>query len=143
MIILNAFFVMFLLIQSTKTTSTTEQIQIEGLSVESKYSLPNVNVSAGPSSGNFSDRSYTVKPSLSRVLDFYNTELLAASWNGIKKSLSEGCQKDVEAYIEGMSKAENWALKSKFLNIYTYIGCLRNSWRLLVLKYLMSFESFK
>lgn len=82
---------------------------------ETNYSLPNVNIGFSPLDGNYSEISYTIKSSLPRVLDFYNSEMLAASWNGIKKSLSKGCQKDIEAYIQGLSKAENWALKSKYI----------------------------
>ncbi|XP_018572754.1 nose resistant to fluoxetine protein 6-like isoform X2 [Anoplophora glabripennis] len=78
----------------------------EGTSVEAKYLLPPVNVSV---SGNASI--HTVRASLARVLDFYNTELLAANWGRFKGSLSEGCRKDMDTYIQGLGRAENWALK--------------------------------
>lgn len=114
---LKAFFVLFCFMQSTIGTSTSEKNDMEysgGSSIETKYAFPNSNISVN--SGNSSQSSFTVKSSLPRVLDFYNSEMLAASWNGIKKSLSEGCQKDVEAYIQGLGKAQNWALKSKCFN---------------------------
>lgn len=119
MIILKTLFVIFSLIQNTISTSPPEKNEMEnseGTSIEEKYLLPSLNISVNSLSGNFSENFFSVKSSLPRVLDFYNTEMLAASWNGIKKSLSEGCQKDVEAYIHGLEKADNWALKSKCLN---------------------------
>lgn len=123
MLILKALFVVVLIVQSTFGTTTTELNQIEyseGTSVETKPSLPAVNIGVNPTSGNFSESSYTIQSSLRRVLDFYNTELLASNWNRIKKSVSAGCQKDVEAYIHGLGKAENWALKSKLICFIFY-----------------------
>lgn len=79
----------------------------EGASVEAKYLLPPVNVSV---SGNAT--THTVTASLARVLDFYNTELLAVNWQRFKGLLTEGCRKDVDVYIRGLSRTENWALKS-------------------------------
>lgn len=81
----------------------------EGTSVEAKYLLPPVNVSVSENA-----TTYTVRASLARVLDFYNTELLAANWDRFKDTLSEGCRKDVDTYIQGLSRAENWALKSRY-----------------------------
>lgn len=111
--------VILLIVQTTMGTSTIDTNQMQnngGNSVETKYSVaPNMNISVDSLSGNFSQSSHNIRSSFSKVLDFYNSELLAANWIGIKKSLSEGCQKDVEAYIQGLSKAENWALKSKFV----------------------------
>lgn len=85
----------------------------DGISGDARYSLPSVNVSVDNLSGNVSKSILTVRASLSRVLDFYNTELLAASWDSTRDGVSEACQKDVETYIGGLSKADNWALKSK------------------------------
>ncbi|XP_019869984.2 nose resistant to fluoxetine protein 6 isoform X2 [Aethina tumida] len=79
----------------------------EGSTVEPKYKLPSVNVSV---SGERTT-TQTVTASLSRVLDFYNTELLAANWDGVKTTLSFGCKRDVELYLEGLRRTENWALK--------------------------------
>ncbi|KAJ8919034.1 hypothetical protein NQ315_016940 [Exocentrus adspersus] len=91
----------------TATAGDVEEMEYsEGTSVEAKYLLPPVNVSV---SGNKSTR--TVTASLARVLDFYNTELLAANWNRIRGRISEGCQKDVDTYLQGLARAENWALK--------------------------------
>nr|CAI5850604.1 unnamed protein product [Callosobruchus analis] len=86
---------------------TTPQMEYdEGTSVEAKYSLPAVNVSGTGGNG-----TALVRASLARVLDFYNTEQLAANWGQVGVKLSKGCEKDVEAYIKGLGKAENWALK--------------------------------
>ncbi|CAH1967120.1 unnamed protein product [Acanthoscelides obtectus] len=86
---------------------TTPQMEYdEGTSVEAKYSLPAVNVSGTAGNG-----TTLVRASLARVLDFYNTEQLAANWAQVGVKLSKGCEKDMEAYIRGLGKAENWALK--------------------------------
>ncbi|VEN43510.1 unnamed protein product, partial [Callosobruchus maculatus] len=86
---------------------TTPQMEYdEGTSIEAKYSLPAVNVSGTGGNG-----TTLVRASLARVLDFYNTEQLAANWGEVGVKLSKGCEKDVEAYIKGLGKAENWALK--------------------------------
>lgn len=93
------------------TEHATEVHQMEfsdGTSVEAKYSLPSVNISVDSA-----NETQVVRSSLARVLDFYNTELLAANWGRSKSKLSNGCQKDIETYIAGLSKAENWALKSE------------------------------
>lgn len=120
MVKLKAFFIYFYLIHSSISSTTDKnQMQYSEGTIEAKYKLPTVNISVNSLGGNFTGSHYTVKSSLSRVLDFYNTEMLASSWNGVKESLSEGCQKDIEAYIQGLSKAENWALKSKLNNLIT------------------------
>lgn len=117
MIFQKTLFVILFISQKSWGTSTIDsnQLQNNGAnSVEAKHpGVPNMNISVNQLSGNFSESSFNVRSSFSRVLDFYNSEMLAANWIGIKKSLSEGCQKDVEAYIKGLSKAKNWALKSK------------------------------
>lgn len=101
---------------SNTTTSTAilyDDSQIdysEGTSVEDKYSLPPENVGVSGARN-----STQVVTSLARILDFYNTELLAGDFPRFKGGLSHGCQKDVETYIVGLTKAENWALKSKYL----------------------------
>lgn len=115
MIILKALLVALSTFRSTSGTSTTELNDTEDREMTS---VPHVNMSVNRLSGNLSEGSYTIKPSLSRVLDFYNTELLALSWERIKKDLSQGCQKDVEAYIEGLSKAKTWAMKSESISIF-------------------------
>lgn len=113
---LKVLLVLFCFMQITIGINEKDDMEYSGGSLaEAKYAFPNSNISASNSiNGNSSQSSFTVKSSLPRVLDFYNTEMLAASWNGIKESLSEGCQKDVEAYIQGLGKAQNWALKSKY-----------------------------
>ncbi|XP_074030482.1 nose resistant to fluoxetine protein 6 [Leptinotarsa decemlineata] len=63
------------------------------------------------SASDLNNSSLIVKESLAKVLDFYNTELLAASWGNFSVKLTQGCQKNVGAYIEGLRKAEVWALK--------------------------------
>lgn len=104
-----------LIAKNVLSESTTEEMEYsEGTSVEARYFLPPVNVSVDDTGGNVSKTTLTVRSSLSRVLDFYNTELLAASWDRMKGNLTEGCQNDVETYIVGLGKAENWALKSKY-----------------------------
>ncbi|RZB38996.1 nose resistant to fluoxetine protein 6-like [Asbolus verrucosus] len=101
---------LFFLLTYLKPTHTLESaIQEmeykEGLALDPKYSLPRVNLSA-------SDGNHTIVPaSLARVLNFYNTELLAASWPWTKNLLSLSCRKDIELYLKGLRKAETWALK--------------------------------
>lgn len=51
--------------------------------------------------------------SLSRVLDFYNTELLRVNWGRVGENVTEGCREDVWKYIGGLEEAKSWALKSK------------------------------
>ena len=86
--------------------SANEMEYREGTRVDPKYSLPQVNLSAG---GN-----HTVVPaSLARVLNFYNTEVLAANWERTKGFVGAGCRRDVEMYLQGKRKMENWALKSE------------------------------
>ncbi|XP_072392694.1 nose resistant to fluoxetine protein 6 isoform X1 [Diabrotica undecimpunctata] len=107
-------FLNYALSETTPSTSTNplsadvHQIEYsEGTSVEAIYSLPPVNVSV---SGAWNG-TQIVRASLARVLDFYNTELLSANFPRFKNGLSQGCQKDVDAYIQGLLTAENWALK--------------------------------
>nr|CAH7764412.1 unnamed protein product [Callosobruchus chinensis] len=58
---------------------TTPQMEYdEGTSIEAKYSLPAVNVSGTGGNG-----TTLVRASLARVLDFYNTEQLAANWGQV------------------------------------------------------------
>lgn len=78
----------------------------EGSKIDPKYSLPKVNLSA-------SDGNHTVPASLARVLNFYNTEILAANWDRMRNLVTLSCRKDVELYLDGLGKMENWALKSK------------------------------
>lgn len=54
-----------------------------------------------------------VQVSLEDVLNFYNTELLSSRWPKFKDEVSRDCRKDMEAYLDGLRKADNWALKSK------------------------------
>ncbi|EFA05306.2 nose resistant to fluoxetine protein 6 [Tribolium castaneum] len=95
---------LFLLAYAT-ATKLLEMEYKEGTKVDPKYSLPQVNLSA-------SDGNHTVVPaSLARVLNFFNSEILAANWETTKKLVSLSCRKDVELYLEGLRKTENWALK--------------------------------
>lgn len=54
-----------------------------------------------------------VQVSLEDVLNFYNTELLSSRWPKFKDEVSRDCRKDMEAYLDGLRKADNWALKSE------------------------------
>ncbi|XP_066244989.1 nose resistant to fluoxetine protein 6 isoform X2 [Euwallacea similis] len=49
--------------------------------------------------------------SLQNVLNFYNSEALRNRWSEFRNEISTDCQKDVEAYLDGLKKAEIWALK--------------------------------
>lgn len=88
----------------------TEMEFKQGTAVEAKYLLPAVNVSVENSANRF------VTANLARMLNFFNTEQLAANWDRVQKGLTLSCRKDVELFIEGLNKADNWALKSK-LNV--------------------------
>lgn len=117
-----ALFVALCILKYTSSTTTTEVHQMEyseGTSVEMRYSLPLHNTSSLSLNGSSFGNDYRTKSTLSRILDFYNTEMLAERWARVKESLSEGCQKDVEAYIQGLAKAENWALKSKYYVLHS------------------------
>lgn len=50
---------------------------------------------------------------LAKVLDFYNTELLRMNWEKVRGNVSEGCEMDVQKYLEGLEAAKGWALRSK------------------------------
>lgn len=54
--------------------------------------------------------------SLTRVLDFYNTDLLRVYWDSVRGNVSDGCVRDVQRYIEGLEEAKQWALKSKWVD---------------------------
>lgn len=82
-----------------------------GTTVESKYLLPSINVSVKV--GEKSKNVTSVTASLARMLNFYNTEQLTANWKTIQKKLTVSCRKDMDLYLDGLHKAENWALKSK------------------------------
>ncbi|KAG5893050.1 hypothetical protein JTB14_014830 [Gonioctena quinquepunctata] len=69
----------------------------EGISAEANHSAPPVNVSV---SGMHNSTAWA---SLAKTLDFYNSEQLAANWGSFKGGLTQGCQKDVGAYIDGPS----------------------------------------
>ncbi|XP_050296587.1 nose resistant to fluoxetine protein 6 isoform X2 [Anthonomus grandis grandis] len=96
----------------TLSNSTTENYELkemeyrEGTSVEPRYSLPSVKI--GDSSENPDN---VVPASLQRVLDFYNSENLMVRWPKFKSKITKECQKDMEAYIDGLRNTENWALK--------------------------------
>ncbi|XP_068911738.1 nose resistant to fluoxetine protein 6 [Tenebrio molitor] len=101
--------ILFIFLLTCKTlsleTPKSEMEYKEGTAVDPKYSLPQVNLSV-------SDGNHTVVPaSLARVLNFYNSELLAANWHRTKDQISSTCRKDVELYLEGLRKTDNWALK--------------------------------
>ncbi|CAH0552702.1 unnamed protein product [Brassicogethes aeneus] len=113
MIFLKTLFVLIYL-KCVLTNSTTEnaldkelkEMEFkEGLTVEPKYKLPSINVSVSD------DSTTTVRASLSRVLDFYNTEILAANFGRVKNTLSSGCRRDVSLYLDGLKRTTNWALK--------------------------------
>ncbi|XP_056633905.1 nose resistant to fluoxetine protein 6 [Diorhabda sublineata] len=94
--------------ESTLPSEAVHQIDYsEGTPVEATHSLPPGNLSLSGAPNN----TQLVRGSLARVLDFYNTELLAANFPKFKHTLSQSCQKDVGAYIQGLITAENWALK--------------------------------
>lgn len=61
----------------------------------------------------------SVPTSLSKTLNFFNTELLANNWKYIQNNLSKSCQQHVDKYIGALRSQENWALKSKF-NFISY-----------------------
>lgn len=84
--------------------SRSEMYFREGSVVDARYQLPLVNVSG-------SDSAVQVTASLARVLNFYNTELLAASMERVRSVVGSDCAKDLDAYIGGLQKAESWALK--------------------------------
>lgn len=116
--------VLFICFQNVFSESTTtssnlsvtlkEMDYVEGISADPKYLLPTVNASALSDDGNLSKiKVHSVPASLSRVLDFYNTELLAANWNRVQKGLSTKCREDVQKYVDGLVSGEKWALKSK------------------------------
>ncbi|XP_045468557.1 nose resistant to fluoxetine protein 6 isoform X2 [Harmonia axyridis] len=77
-----------------------------GAVVEPKYFLPLVRLSVG--GGN---ETVPVPASLSRMLNIFDTEQLVANWGMTKRSVSERCRGDVEGFIGGLTKGENWALK--------------------------------
>lgn len=91
-----------------------EMDYIDGTKIEHKYSLPVVNASV-LSDNNGTMGVNTVPASLSRVLDFYNTELLSANWDRVQKGLSSDCRQNMQKYIDGLFLGDNWALKSKSL----------------------------
>ncbi|KAF5302728.1 hypothetical protein FQR65_LT08470 [Abscondita terminalis] len=82
----------------------------DGTTIEHKYLTPSVNNISAISDLNdtFENK---VPSSLAKVLDFYNTELLATNWNRFRKSLSEACEKNMQEYIVGLRTGANWALK--------------------------------
>ncbi|CAG9765410.1 unnamed protein product [Ceutorhynchus assimilis] len=89
---------------NSTTENYVQEIEYtEGTSVEPRYSLPSIKI--GDNSENI------VPASLQRVLNFYNTETLVATWPKFRNGISEGCQKDMDLYIEGLRDTENWALK--------------------------------
>lgn len=80
-----------------------------------------------------------VQVSLEDVLNFYNTELLSSRWPKFKDEVSRDCRKDMEAYLDGLRKADNWALKSK--SILYYFKCRYMSvWYISIL---MNFQGMK
>lgn len=100
---------LLLLTYTTKITSIDPENSkdmefFEGIKIE-----PKVNFSV-------SDGNQTLVP-LAKVLNFYNTELLAANWDKTKNLVTSSCRKDVELYLKGLKRVESWALKSKFLII--------------------------
>lgn len=92
-------------------TDPKEMEYADGTSVEPAYLLPHVNITT-PRADGFPHVN-SVPATLSRVLNFYNTEILAAQWEFVKKSLSSGCQDDMEKYLEALAAGSLWALKSK------------------------------
>lgn len=116
--------ILFIFLLTCKTlsleTPKSEMEYKEGTAVDPKYSLPQVNLSV-------SDGNHTVVPaSLARVLNFYNSELLAANWHRTKDQISSTCRKDVELYLEGLRKTDNWALKSKCPVVWGNVFSWRN-----------------
>lgn len=103
---------------TTERSSDLQEMEYkEGASVEATYILPQVKVSV---SGEIAPT--TVTASLARVLNFYNTELLAAHWPRLKDAVSVGCRRDVGSYLEGLGRADNWALKSEWCHLYLLDG---------------------
>ncbi|XP_060525313.1 nose resistant to fluoxetine protein 6 isoform X2 [Cylas formicarius] len=49
--------------------------------------------------------------SLSQVLNFYGTDILVTQWPIFKAEISPSCRKHLELYLEGLKKADQWALK--------------------------------
>lgn len=49
---------------------------------------------------------------LTKLLDFYNTDGLQKQWNIIERNLSAVCMDDVNKYIAGLQQTKIWALKS-------------------------------
>lgn len=98
----------YLQISATTTQPPHPEMEYtEGAHIDPKYSLPRVNFSD-------SDGNHTLVPAnLARVLNFYNTELLAANWGRTQDYVTSRCRKDVQSYLEGLKKTEKWALKSK------------------------------
>lgn len=62
-----------------------------------------------------------VQVSLEDVLNFYNTELLSSRWSIFKDEVSRDCRRDMEAYLEGLRNADNWALKSEYICMIIYL----------------------
>ncbi|KAK4883484.1 hypothetical protein RN001_006803 [Aquatica leii] len=92
----------------TNAERSNEMDYTEGATIEKKILIGAVNDSA------FSDFNETFPnelPSLSKVLNFYNTELLAANWYRFHKSITETCQEKMQEYIIGLSIGAHWALK--------------------------------
>ncbi|KAF5270287.1 hypothetical protein FQA39_LY08398 [Lamprigera yunnana] len=97
----------------TQMEITTENFKemeyVDGRIIEHKYFLPPINVSA------FSDlndeEKNAVPASLSRVLNFYNTELLAANWYLVQKTITDVCRLQMQEYIDGLAAGVSWALK--------------------------------
>ncbi|KAB0802117.1 hypothetical protein PPYR_04303 [Photinus pyralis] len=87
-----------------------EMDYLDGSIVENKYLLPSINISEH-SEELTNHTNEKVSVGLSRALDFYNTQLLAANWNTIKIELSEDCAKDMQTYIDGLTAGATWALK--------------------------------
>lgn len=123
--------VIFAVVNVEKTAGQNESADakemeyLDGTSVEPAYLLPQVNITA-PGAGDNSGESLvsSVSASLSRVLNFYNTELLTANWGSVKETITLECIDDMEKYLDGLSRGSNWALKSKkFLQKYILLFC--------------------
>lgn len=97
------------------TDAPREMEYTDGTSVEPAYTLPQVNITTPRDDG--VGQVNSVPATLSRVLNFYNTEILAAQWEFVQKSLTRSCQDDMEKYLEGLAVGSTWALKSKTITI--------------------------
>ncbi|XP_076252110.1 nose resistant to fluoxetine protein 6 [Rhynchophorus ferrugineus] len=60
---------------------------------------------------NDNNSDYTGHFDLDKVLNFFSSDGLRVAWANFKTKVSADCAKDVDVYLDGLTRADSWALK--------------------------------